>query len=82
MARENGEAINVALETDLPDLFMPRGRRRKGIRPAWELLEEHRTMLTDKITYWTGVKRPVVRALLERVVRTCARAQSVRRNRP
>jgi hypothetical protein len=70
MARENGKAINVALETDLPDLFMPRGRRRKGIRPAWELLEEHRTMLTDKITYWTGVKRPVVRALLERVVRT------------
>jgi GNAT superfamily N-acetyltransferase len=71
LMRENGAAVNVALETDLADLFVTRGRRRKGIRPAWELVEEHRTMLTDKITYWTGVKRPVVRALVERIVRTC-----------
>ena len=69
--RENGAAVNVALEADLADLFITRGRRRKGIRPAWEFLEEHRPMLTDKITYWTGVKRPVVRALVERIIRTC-----------
>jgi hypothetical protein len=69
--RQNGAAVNVALESDLADLFIAKGRRRKGIRPAWELLEEHRTVLTDKITYWTGVKRPVVRALIERVIRTC-----------
>ena len=71
LMRENGAAVNIALETDLADLFIARGRRRKGIQPAWELVEEHRTMLTDKITYWTGVKRPVVRALVERIVRTC-----------
>jgi len=71
MMRENGAAVNVALESDLSDLFMARGRRRKGIRPAWELVEEHRQMLTDKITYWTGVKRPVVRALVERIIRSC-----------
>mgnify|MGYP001562791436 CR=1 FL=1 len=71
LMRQNGAAVNVALEADLTDLFIPQGRRRKGIRPAWELVEEHRKVLTDKVTYWTGVKRPVVRALMERVSRTC-----------
>ncbi len=71
LMRQNGAAVNVALETDLADLFFRRGRRRSGIRPAWEMVEEHRKALTDKITYWTGVKRPIVRALIERIVRTC-----------
>jgi hypothetical protein len=71
MMRQNGAAVNVALEADLSDLFVRRGRRRTGIRPAWELVEEQRKTLTDKITYWTGVKRPIVRALVERIVRTC-----------
>jgi hypothetical protein len=71
LSRQNGAAVNVALEADLTDLFPARGRRRKGIRPAWEMVEENRLPLTDKITYWTGVKRPLVRALIERIVRTC-----------
>ena len=71
LARENGAGVSVAIGTDLADLFLERGRRRKGIRPAWELVEEHRKTLTDKITYWTGVPRPAVRALVERIVRTC-----------
>jgi len=75
LMRQNGAAVNVALEADLADMFIPHGRRRKGIRPAWELVEENRLPLTDKITYWTGVKRPVVRALIERVARTCRELQ-------
>jgi hypothetical protein len=71
LSRQNGAAVNVALESDLTDLFLARGRRRKGIRPAAEMVEENRLPLTDKITYWTGVKRPLVRALIERIVRTC-----------
>src|SRR5438093_877525 len=71
LSRRNGAAVNVALEADLADLFLARGRRRKGVRPAWEMVEESRLPLTDKITYWTGVKRPLVRALIERIVRTC-----------
>ena len=71
LMRQNGAAVNVALEADLTDLFFTRGRRRKNIRAAWEVVEEHRKTLTDKIAYWTGVKRPLVRALVERIVRTC-----------
>ena len=71
LSRRNGAAVNVPLEADLTDLFLARGRRRKGVRPAWEMVEENRLPLTDKITYWTGVKRPLVRALIERIVRTC-----------
>ena len=71
LSRQNGAAVNLALEADLTDLFLARGRRRKDIRPAWEMVEQNRLPLTDKITYWTGVKRPLVRALIERIVRTC-----------
>ena len=69
LMRQNGAGVKVALEADLSDVFIPQGRRRKGIRPAWEFVEEHRKVLTDKITYWTGVRRPVVRALVEQIVR-------------
>jgi hypothetical protein len=71
LVRHNGVAANVSLESDLAGFFPAKGRRRKGIRPAHEVLEEFRTLLTDKVTYWTGVKREVVRALIERMVRTC-----------
>jgi len=71
LVRQNGAAVNLALESDLGDLFLAGGRKRKSVRPAWEMLEEHRILLTDKVTYWTGVKRAVVRALVERIIRTC-----------
>ena len=70
-SRLNGAAVNVSLDVDLAGFFPPRGRRRKGVRPAVELLEELRPLLTEKITYWTGVKRAVVRALVERMTKTC-----------
>jgi GNAT superfamily N-acetyltransferase len=59
--------VEVALETDLPDLFVRPGRRRAGVRPAVEFVREHRPTLVNKIEYWTGVRRPVVRALVEAV---------------
>lgn len=69
--QQNRIAVNVAMEADLTDLFFTKGRRRKGIRPASEIVEESLNLLTNKITYWTGVKRPVVRALFERMALTC-----------
>ena len=65
----NGAGVTVALEADRADLFFAPGRRRKNVRPAADMLEEHRATLTDKITYWTGVKRPVVRGLIEAMER-------------
>jgi hypothetical protein len=59
--------VEVALDNDLPDFFVRRGRRTKGIRPAWEMVREHRATLINKIEYWTGVRRSVVRALLDEI---------------
>jgi hypothetical protein len=64
------EPVDVALEHDLPDFFV---RRRRGARPAAELLREHRATLVNKIEYWTGVRRSVIRALVARIEETTAR---------
>jgi len=59
--------VDVALENDLPDFFIRKGRRRHGIRPAWEMIREQRAALINKIEYWTGVRRNVVRALVDSI---------------
>ena len=56
---------------DLVDIFRKAGRKRSGLRPAAEILQGHREDLTDKIAYWTGVRRAIVRALVEAVIRHC-----------
>ena len=65
------EPIDVTLEHDLRDLF---GRRRRGGRPAVEFLRENRSTLVNKIEYWTGVRRGVVRSLVDRIEDTAARS--------
>jgi hypothetical protein len=57
----------LALDTDLQDIFLRPSRRRSGIRPASELLSEHRKEIVDKVTYWTGVRRPLVKSLVEAI---------------
>ena len=42
-------------------------RRKKGTRPAADLLKENRKELVDKVTYWTGVQRPLVKRLVESI---------------
>jgi hypothetical protein len=64
------EPVDVALEHDLPDFFV---RRRRGARPAVDFLREHRATLVNKIEYWTGVRRSVIRALVTRLEETAAR---------
>ena len=34
------------------------------MRPAIEVLAERRKEIVDKVTYWTGVRRPLVRSLV------------------
>jgi hypothetical protein len=61
---------DLALDTDLTDIFIKKGtRRRNGVRPAVELLAERRKEITDKVTYWTGVRRPLVRTLIQAIER-------------
>jgi Putative zinc-binding metallo-peptidase len=57
----------LPLETDLVDIFDASKRRKKGIRPAADLLRENRQTIVDKVTYWTGVQRPLVKALVEAI---------------
>jgi len=66
---DEAQAIaDLALDTDLTDIFLkPTSRRRNGIRPASQLMGEHRKEIVDKITYWTGVRRPLIKKLLESI---------------
>lgn len=68
LERQNGATVNVTLEADLSDMFLPRGRRGKHVGCAADMIAKHRIELTDKVTYWTGVRRAVVRALVESMV--------------
>jgi hypothetical protein len=62
--------VDVAFEHDLPDFFVRRG---KDARPAADFLREHRATLVNKIEYWTGVRRSVIRALVVKLEETAAR---------
>jgi hypothetical protein len=58
---------DLALDTDLADIFPVSKRRKKDVRPAGDLLKENRRALVDKVTYWTGVQRPLIKALVESI---------------
>ena len=57
----------LLLDTDLRDIFSVSKRRRKNVRPAVDLLRENRKVLVDKVNYWTGVQRPLVKKLVEAI---------------
>jgi len=57
----------LALDTDLADIFNISPKRRKGVRPAQEMLREHRKPIIDKVAYWSGVQRPIVKRLVEAI---------------
>jgi hypothetical protein len=58
---------DLPLDSDLQDIFKVGRRRKSGVRPAVELLRDNRQALVDKLTYWTGVQRPLVRRLAEAI---------------
>ncbi|MGH9480924.1 MAG: putative zinc-binding metallopeptidase, partial [Terriglobales bacterium] len=49
------------LDADLADIFNVSRRRAQGLRSAAELLGQHRKAVTDKVAYWTGVQRPLIK---------------------
>jgi hypothetical protein len=60
---------DLPLDADLQDIFKVGRRRKQGVRPAADVLRDNRKALVDKLTYWTGVQRPLVRQLVESMER-------------
>ena len=58
---ESPMVADLALDADLVDIF---SARKGEPRPASEFLREHRRDIVDKVHYWTGVRRTLVRALV------------------
>jgi hypothetical protein len=65
---------DLALDTDLADIFNVNPQRRKGVRAAVEMLRQHRKAIVDKIAYWSGVQRPIVKRLVEAI---CKRVEEL-----
>ena len=66
---------DLALDIDLEDIFNVSPRKRKGVRAALDLLRENRQSLVQKLTYWTGLQRPLVRKLVESIENRVAELQ-------
>jgi hypothetical protein len=66
-AQEQRDASELLLDTDLYDIFNVSPRKRKGVRSAADFMRENRKLIVDKIGYWSGVQRPLVRNLVESI---------------
>ncbi len=68
---ESAAISGLALDTDLIDIFVDPQHvsARREYRPAAELLAEHRRDIVDRVNYWTGVRRTLVRTLVESIER-------------
>jgi hypothetical protein len=64
----------LAMDTDLADIFNVSRKRRKGVRLAHEMLGQHRKTIVDKVAYWSGVQRPIVKRLVEAI---CKRVEEL-----
>lgn len=67
LADEEPPPEALALDTDLVDIFKVSRRRKRGVRPASDLVGENRKTIVDKVAYWTGVQRPLVNKLVESI---------------
>jgi hypothetical protein len=57
---------DLLLDTDLRDIFDV-SKRRKTAKPAQQFLQAHRKTVVDKVAYWTGAQRPLVKKLVESI---------------
>ena len=69
--RDESQAIaDLALDVDLDDIFFhPDQIEAERQRKASEIVLEHRKDIIDKVSYWTGVRRPLVKTLVEAIGR-------------
>lgn len=69
--QERQARIDIELDAHLGKIFL--ARRPKESKPAADIIRKYTPALVDNIAYWTGVRRPIVRALIDSVCRTCER---------
>ena len=69
--QERQARIDIALDAHLGKIFLT--RRRKESKPAADIITRYQADMIDKIAYWTGVRRPIVRGLIESIARNCER---------
>ncbi|HVI24004.1 MAG TPA: putative zinc-binding metallopeptidase [Myxococcales bacterium] len=55
-------------DAELEDIFTA-GPAREGLVPAGTALAAHRKTMTDKIAYWTGIRRSLAKKLVETILR-------------
>lgn len=67
----NGQEIQLGdllLDADLQDIFdVP--KKRRSATPAQQFLHQHRKAVVDKVAYWTGAQRPLVKKLVESIAK-------------
>jgi Putative zinc-binding metallo-peptidase len=64
--REELPIVDLAPDADLADIFnVP--KRTKNVRMAKDFLRQHHKPIVDKIAYWTGVQRPLIKRLMEAI---------------
>jgi len=68
---ERQARIDLALDAHLGQIFL--ARKRKESKPAADIVSKYAPDLIEKITYWTGVRRPIVRGLIDSICRNCQR---------
>ena len=77
--RNEAAILGDVPDAELEDIFVRKG---EDLRPASAFLLEHRKAIVDKITYWTGVRRSLIRHLIETIGRRARELQlSVERKR-
>jgi hypothetical protein len=59
--------FEAGLDHQLEDIFLRPAAAPRASRAAWEIVEEHRVALTNTIATWTGVRRGVVRDLVDSI---------------
>ena len=75
MSARNRAALELKPADELADIFHKKDPKRKNARPAWQIVAEHRLPLVDAIAYWTGVRRPVIRSMVDHTIEALRAAE-------
>ena len=81
-SRSRASRSSSPLDTDLDDIFPVSQAQEEGRAPGGRPAARRTARRSiDKVTYWTGVQRPLVKRLVESIETRVARARPARRRR-